>query len=144
MNTYRDPLNKLEHFDTDGWGYMCFLRVFPVDALTTKYVPAIWDDVYVRELHALHLARWHTFPYRFKINALTADKDFPHLSCVTGTYDAGYHIYLFSEEYEIPMLFSNPGPLVWVKVKFRKVTATGWRRGNRMVVAKEIFLEQEV
>jgi len=144
MNTYRDPLNKLESFNTNGWGYMCFLRVYPTDALTTRYVPAIWDDVYVRELHAIHLMKWHTFPYRFKINALTADRGFPYLSRVVGTYDAGYHVYLFDEVYELPTLFSNPGPLVWGRVKFRKVTATGWRRGNRIVVAKEIFLEGEV
>ena len=146
---YRDVLDMIESFEPGERGFMYCLRAFSPDTPLLGYIPAMWEDFQVGELPILQLKKWYSFPYFFRLRANSVDTvelyegGYPVRSFEqVHTYEAGYHIEISSEDKPLPLI--NRWPMVWVAVKFKDVLATGWRRGNRVAVARDIRLIGEI
>ena len=152
MKVYRDPLDKLEAFDLPDRGYMPFLKIcLPKEngSIDYRYLPDYWRDYGDEPIPSFCIWRWYQMPYRYmlftrpsvEVGFLELGHSEPTDDEMPTPYEVGFHIY--ADVFAIPK-GSLEGNMVQIQVRFRYVTATGWRRGNRIVVAKEIFLEWEV
>lgn len=152
MKVYRDPLDRIEPFDPPDRGYMPFLKICLPEKegfVDYRYLPNFWMDCDDVAIPSFSIGRWYQIPYRYmlftrpsiEVDCLESGHSVPTDDEIPTLYENGFHIYV--DVFALPKN-SSEGNMVQMQVRFRYVTATGWRRGNRIIVAKEIFLELEV
>ena len=106
------------------------------------------------------LDRWYSYPLQRKVlikpdfaPAVMTSEDSP--PGMIETYNDGFHIYadmdLFQyyestreRVYNDYWLDKQSGVIVYVEIAFRGINATGIRRGQKIIVAREIMLKGEV
>ena len=123
--------------------------------------PKGWDDgTYVPSIEAVPLfllGRWYDYPLQRKVLArvpvsVVSEESPPGM---IETYDDGFHIYAdmdFFQYYESTRervsndywLGEQSGVIVYVEIAFRGINATGIRRGQKIIVVREIMLKGEV
>ena len=113
---------------------------------THCYSPPFWED---RNTPCMILYKWYTFPYYINmlIHPGTAPSFLPN-PLPPGdrdiiSYPAGFHLYLDRGPVDEILAITDPRlPARAVLAEGRRISATGWRRGDRVMVAREIQLVQ--
>ena len=169
-----DALEKLESFRLGDVGYMSFYRVIPhtygnglpadigyfSEEWSALYPPPLDGPVPVDATPLFLLDKWYSYPLQRKVlikpdfaPAVKMSED--SLPGMIETYDDGFRIYAdmdFFQYYESTRervsndywLGEQSGVIVYVEIAFRGINATGIRRGQKIIVAREIMLKGEV
>ena len=167
-----DALEKLESFRLGDVGYMPFYRVvrhrygngLPADI---GYFSAEWSKLrpFPTKLYSVpffSLYRWYNYPLQRKVlikpdfaPAVMASGE-PPSDVVDMAYDDGFHIYAdmdfdmyrgyiagrLSDECQSGV--KQSWVVVYMEIAFKGINATGIRRGQKVIVAREIMLKGEV
>jgi len=168
-----DALEKLESFRLGDVGYMPFYRVvphtygngFPADI---GYFSEEWSELYpppldgsVEAIPLFTLYKWYKYPLQrrvlikpdFTLAVMSSEEAPPGM---IETYDDGFHIYAdidfdmyrgyiaerLSDECQSGI--KRSWVVVYMEIAFKGINATGIRRGQKIIVAREIMLKGEV
>ena len=166
-----NALEKLENFSLGNVGYMPFYRVTPHTygrdlPADIGYFPMEWSKLcpFPTEESAVplfSLYRWYDYPLQRRVliksgpvpAVMVPGRALPDM---VEAYDDGFHIYVdmdfhkyngyiaerLSEECQSGV--RRLWVAVYMEIVFRKVNAAGIRRGQKIIVAKEIMLKGEV